>query len=104
MRLSEEFKITYAKGRKYFCPYFVCYQYQPEKKELKVAFVTSKKVGRAHKRNRIRRLLRETFRKHKQKLKKMYLIFVARKSHLDWNYASIEKEMEKCIQWRIGSI
>lgn len=61
-RLCEkEFSIVFKNARKFFGRYIVVYVSGEVKK--KVGFVASKKVGKAHERNRAKRLMREAFLK-----------------------------------------
>ncbi|MSR65256.1 MAG: ribonuclease P protein component [Verrucomicrobiae bacterium] len=71
--------------------------------ETKVGFVTSRRVGKAHIRNRARRLMREAFRLHKQKLKQpVELILVARPAIVGRTYKEVEAEL--LALWRRAGV
>jgi ribonuclease P protein component len=59
----------------------------------RLGIVTSAKIGSAVKRNSVRRLFREIFRKHKhQLLQPVDLVLVARKSSVYKTYHELEKD------------
>jgi ribonuclease P protein component len=60
---------------------------------LRAGFVTSKRVGNAVKRNRVRRRLREIFRHHQHELNPdTWVVTIARTSAVEAPYAALELE------------
>lgn len=65
----------------------------------RVAFIVSKKIGNAVKRNRIKRLLRESYRTHKYKInEKTDLIFIAKPRISEANSRNIDIEVLNLLQ------
>lgn len=76
---NKDFQRAYARGKFYVSPVLVSYVIKNRKKTLRVGITTSKKVGNAVKRNRSRRVIRESIRSLAERVKPGYdLIFVAR--------------------------
>jgi len=64
--------------------------------ELKVAYITTKKVGKAHQRNAIRRKLRAITQKHGDNIAgNRYLVTIARWSAASATYSELEKDWLK---------
>ncbi|AZR74935.1 ribonuclease P protein component [Anoxybacter fermentans] len=68
----------------------------PEDPVQRVGFSVSKKIGKAVKRNRVKRLLKEAYRLNKHRLMEgIDLIIIPRKRILGANFREIEKGMIK---------
>ncbi|PKM88287.1 MAG: ribonuclease P protein component [Firmicutes bacterium HGW-Firmicutes-12] len=95
LKNKHEFKKTYQNGKTVANSYLVLYLI--ENKEIddsKVAFAVGKRIGKAVVRNKIKRILREVYRKNMQAVKKNhYLIFIARAKIKGISYVNIEKSM-----------
>jgi ribonuclease P protein component len=65
----------------------------------KLGVVTSKKIGNAVARNRARRLLRETFRRHQRDFSQpVELVLVARNSITSKDFAGVEKDFLNALR------
>ena len=94
---SKQFNKVYSNGIKFFSKNFLIYFYKNNYNENRLGFVTSKKVGNAVKRNRIRRIFREVYRLNEEIFPKGYdIIFIAKRNFGNnikiINYHTIKKE------------
>ncbi len=69
LRQKKDFQRVYRCGRSYANRYLVLYVFPSEELEGKVGFAAGKKLGNAVIRNRVKRLLRESYRMNQEKVK-----------------------------------
>ena len=94
IRKNSHYRYIYNRGRSYSNEYLVLYKFPNRKKINRLGISVSKKVGNSVMRNRIKRLIRESFRKNKNDFKTGYdLIFVARKKSAEADYIIIENSI-----------
>jgi len=80
IRLERDFKRAFKEGKRIILPFFTVIMSPNELPWRRMSVVVPKKVGKAVKRNRIRRLVREFFRLNKCKLTPSHdYIFLAHK-------------------------
>lgn len=94
LKKNDEFKAVYKRGRSYVGAYLVLYTMPRTDQDAKLGITVSKKVGKAVTRNRVRRLVKETFRRNEMKVPKAYdYVVVARVRANQANYHDIEKNL-----------
>ena len=69
LKKNYEFKRVLSKGKFYLGKYVVLYLKDNNKKENYLGIAVNTKIGKAVKRNRIKRLIRESYRLNKENLK-----------------------------------
>ena len=83
LRDKEEFQTVYRHGRSYANRYMVLYVI-PWQEGSKAGFAAGKKLGNAAVRNRVKRLLRESYRLSQATLRKGYaLLLIGRKGTIE---------------------
>ncbi len=98
IKKNKEFKKVYKKGRYFAEKYLVLYILANKEDYNKVGYSVSKKVGNAVRRNRIKRLMKENYRRIYHELKHgYYLVFTARVASKDASYHDIKNCMIKAL-------
>jgi len=98
IRKKKDFFDLYRKGRRVRGKYFHLV-FQPNKLEYsRMAVVVSKKIGKAAKRNRIKRWFRELFRRNKELLPlPCDLIFIAQKDMANLTWEGLKEEYKSVV-------
>lgn len=99
-----EFRKTYDEGDKWACPLFAVFSRRGEGAEAaRFGFTCPRALGKAVKRNRIKRRLRECVRLRRERFPAgIDIVFNPRKALLDAPWAEIERQVERYLS-RLGS-
>ena len=90
------FNSLFKSSFKVNCNGFIGFQSKSLDKQAKYAFVASKKVGNAVKRNKAKRIMRELVRLNQDKLDPLSdIVFVAKSSFFEFNHLEIEANFKK---------
>jgi ribonuclease P protein component len=76
LKKRSEFQRAYQKGSKYWNRYFVIYVLHTHFDHLRLGITVTKKVGKSVQRNRVKRLIRESFRHLRPHIQTAYDIVV----------------------------
>jgi ribonuclease P protein component len=104
LRNQKDFVKVYNKGKSRGSRYTVILYRKNNLGFSRTAFVSSKKVGNSVKRNRARRLMKESFRLKKMEIPTGYdLIFIARNTITNRKCAEVKRSLESALK-RTGVI
>jgi ribonuclease P protein component len=90
------FNYVFRRGRRSACSTLVLTYVKAHKTQ--VGFSVSKKVGNAVTRNKVKRRLRECFRKKMPYVKNGYYVFTARKTAAEADYWKLSKDMDYLLK------
>lgn len=95
LRKNAEFRVVYRRGRSFSNNLLVLYTYKNYKNDFnRFGVSVSKKVGKSVIRNRVRRLIKESYRLNVESFKKGYdFVVVARTSSKQKSYNEIENSL-----------
>ena len=92
LKKKKDFQAVYSRGKSYANRFLVLYVFRSNGFQGKVGFAAGKKLGNAVKRNRVKRLLRESYRMNQGAIKDgVSLLFVGRKAAVDAGCQDLEK-------------
>lgn len=92
LKNSKEFGRVYQCGKSFANKFLVMYALENDGKDNRLGISVSKKVGNSVVRHHVTRLVRESYRLHKEEIKKGYdIVVVARANTKDSNYLEVEQ-------------
>jgi len=99
LRKNSDFQYTYKKGRSLGHPLLVMIFRKTNNSNVRVGFSITKKFGKAVKRNRIKRQLREIIRSRLDNINRGYdIIFVVRKEAAGALYKDLESAVHNLLK------
>ena len=98
LKLNKEFKRLYYRGKSAVFPNIVVYVIPNRKNSNRIGLTCGKSVGKAVKRNRVKRLMRESYRLIEDNIKMGYdIVIVARNKSVNCKFMQISDELKKAF-------
>jgi ribonuclease P protein component len=99
VRTRREFVALQRDGRRQSAPHFIVITSASPGPHVRLGITTSRKVGNAPERNRIRRLVREFFRRHRTRIAAPCdLVVIARPGADALSYADVVDELSRALR------
>ena len=99
LKLNKEFRSAYYHGRSLVNPSLITYVRKNRVGETRLGITTGKKIGKAVKRNRCRRIIREAFRGLLPHVKRGYdYVFVARAATVNKKSTDLQQIMRSQLK------
>ncbi len=92
LKKEKEWSLVFSKGKRLFSSSLTLLYFPA--KELKVGFAVGKKHGGSVERNRIKRLLRESFRSFSLDIKQNFFFVFIPKAGIELSVEKLKKEMD----------
>ncbi|MDR1157841.1 MAG: ribonuclease P protein component [Oscillospiraceae bacterium] len=104
LRLNRDFKRTYARGRSLAGPLLALYARPNRSARTRLGLTVGAKLGKAVRRNRVRRRIKEAYRLSERRFRPGHdLVVVARVRAGDATYAELERELLRLMA-RLGLV
>ena len=100
LRRRREYLRVQAQGRRLYTRHFGVTLAPPEGPGPRLGLVVTRRFGKAVRRNRMKRLLREFFRRHKGRLPSLDLVIMAKKGAEALNYDQVAEELGRLLLGR----
>mgnify|MGYP002581902230 FL=1 len=99
IKSNREFVYAYKKGKKVVSDCIVFHYYKNKTDKNVLGITVTKTIGKAHVRNRAKRLIRAAYREVAPDLKKGYNIIIAARSKMAYApYGNVVAAMKYCIE------
>ncbi|MEJ2672490.1 MAG: ribonuclease P protein component [Deltaproteobacteria bacterium] len=97
LRRRRDFLRTQALGKRFYTRHFGVTLAPPATDRPRLGLVVTKRLGKAVQRNRVKRLLREFFRRHHRQLPTVDLVIMAKKGAEGLVYHQVEEELGRLL-------
>ena len=99
VRTRREFVALQRDGRRQAAPHFIVITAATARPHARLGITTSRKVGSAPQRNRIRRLVREFFRRHRDRLAAPCdVVVIARPGAAALRYVDVVEQLSRALR------
>ncbi|MBM4286773.1 MAG: ribonuclease P protein component [Deltaproteobacteria bacterium] len=95
----DEFQRVKRLGVNRYTAHFIVSLAENDEHRPRLGVVTTKRLGKAVRRNRVKRLLREFFRLHKGVLPPQDIVIIAKRGAADLTYAQVKAELEVVLSF-----
>jgi ribonuclease P protein component len=99
IRRPSEYRVLSKNGKRHYSDHFIIISRKNQISRSRLGITVSKKVGKAVTRNRIKRIIRETFRLNRSRItEQVDLNFIAKASAGKIEAEEIQKNLMRCFE------
>ena len=99
LRKQADFDTVYKKGKSVGDKYVVVFYIKNHRDLTRTCFLASKKVGNSVRRNRARRLMKESYRLISDRIPAGYdMIIIARNTISDRSFSEVDKSLQRALK------
>ena len=102
LRHRQEFLRAQAQGKRFHTRHFGVTLAPMAEGQPRLGLVATRRLGKAVRRNRVKRLLREFFRRHRTTLPAFDVVIMAKKGAAALEYHQVEEELGRLLFSRAG--
>ncbi|MFZ5449112.1 MAG: ribonuclease P protein component [Thermodesulfobacteriota bacterium] len=104
LRHRRDFLRAQAQGKRLYTRHFGVTLAPSSASGPRLGLVVTRRLGKAVRRNRVKRLLREFFRRHRVQLPAIDLVIMAKKGAAELSYLQVEEELGRLLLGRSRNI
>ncbi len=97
IKKSSDFDRIIKEKKSFANKHFVIYYSENKEKHIRLGISVNKKLGKAHKRNKLKRYVRECFTKNKEKLKNYDIIIIVRQNATEIDFEQFSKSINHVL-------
>jgi ribonuclease P protein component len=97
VRQRQDYLRAQAQGKRYYTRHFGVTLAPPVSDGPRLGLVVTRRLGKAVQRNRVKRLLREFFRRHQAQLPAVDLVIMAKQGAAALGYLQVEEELGRLL-------
>ena len=98
IKKSTDFDNIIRKKQSFANRQFVMYYRKNNSEHMKLGISVSKKLGKAHERNRLKRYVREVFKTRKDNVKSYDVIVIVRQGAVEQNFEDFSKSIDHILR------
>lgn len=98
LKKDKQFSYIYRKGKRYNSEHLTLFSVESRFKTFKIGYAVSKKIGKANKRNKLKRRLKEIVRQNNLPKDYFNYVIMARPGAAEIDFLTLQEEVKKIFK------